>query len=178
MSIKTKIKRDLWHINYIIPFTTKYLQGGKLNYVKKALPVIASLEVVKGTGERDISTDIEALLHQVELKRENGSSFFYWIDTKKTIAVWGQILSNFTLDYARIIDGAFAAVADQAISVGGKYGERAKHTKYAVDDLRKRILQQLADGENDPAAKRLHDEFSVMLERPAAQNSASARQTT
>lgn len=47
MGLKAKIKNDMWHINYIIPFTAKYLQYGKVGYIKKSLPIITNLKVVK-----------------------------------------------------------------------------------------------------------------------------------
>lgn len=166
MSIKTKIKNDLWHINYVIPFTAKYLQSGKLNYIKKALPVISELKVVKGNGKRDISTDIEALFEKIELQWDKSSSFFYWIDTKKTIAVRGNILSNFTLDYDRIVSGTFNEYADRAIKVGGIYGARAQHIKSAVELLKNRIMRQIA-ADDSAVAQRLQEEFTVLLDRPA-----------
>ncbi len=166
MSIKTKIKNDLWHINYIIPFTVKYLQRGKINYIKKAVPVITGLKVVKGHGQRDVSTDIETLFEKIKLDRDDNSTFFYWIDTNKTIAVRGNILSNFTLDYNRVISGSFFTAADQAAAVDGKYGERAQHMKHAVNLLRNRILRLVAEG-NSNTDKTLYSEFSVMLEQPA-----------
>ena len=166
LSIKTKIKNDLWHINYIIPFTAKYLQGGKLDYVRKALPVIAGLQVVKGAGKRDISTDIEMLFERIELRRDEKPSFFYWIDTNKTIAVRGNILSNFTLDYDRIISSSFHIIADRAIAVGGIYGKRARHIKSAIELLKNRIFEELKKGK-DTAAQTLQEEFSVLLNCPA-----------
>lgn len=166
MSVKTKIKNDLWHINYVIPFTVKYLQGGKLYYIRHALPRIAQLRVIKGNGRRDIATDIKALFENIELHRDEDSSFFYWLDTNKTIAVRGNILSNFTLDYSRIVSGSFCEYADRAIKAGGRYGERAQQMKSAVELLRDRILQQLA-ADDSTAARRLQEEFAVLLERPA-----------
>ena len=166
MSIKAKIKNDLWHINYVIPFTAKYLQGGKFNYIKNALPVIAELKVVKGDGKRDISTDIEALFNKVELQWDKSSSFFYWIDIKKTIAVKGNILSNFTLDYGRIISGSFNEFADRAIKVGGDYGNRALHMKNAIETLRNRILGVI-DPEDRKETRVLKEEFSAILNCPA-----------
>ena len=50
MNLKTRIKNDLWQVNYIIPFTQKYLWGGKGYYIKKALPIIRDLKVIKGNG--------------------------------------------------------------------------------------------------------------------------------
>lgn len=166
MSIKTKIKNDLWHINYVIPFTAKYLQGGKLHYIRKALPEIAQLRVIKGSGKRDISTDIQALFEKVELQWDRSSFFFYWMDTRKTIAVRGNILSNFTLDYDRVISGSFNVLADQAVKVGGMYGERAQYTKNAVELLKNRILEVLSTN-GSTAAQQLQEEFTVMLDCPA-----------
>ena len=166
MSIKTKIKNDLWHINYVIPFTVKYLQGGKICYIKKALPVIGKLKVVKGQNKRDISTDIEALFAEIELRWEKDSSFSYWIDTKKTIAVRGNILSNFTLDYERILSTPFFDLADRAIKAGGIYGERAQHIKNAVEVLKDRILKVL-ESEGSDEAYVLEEEISSLLNCPA-----------
>ena len=45
MGLKAKIKNDMWHINYIIPFTAKYLQYGKVGYIKKSLPIITNLKL-------------------------------------------------------------------------------------------------------------------------------------
>lgn len=166
LSVKTKIKNDLWHINYVIPFTAKYLQGGKLYYVKKALPEIAQLRVVKGKRKRDISSDIRVLFEKTELHWDASSSFFYWIDTRKTIAVRDNILSNFTLDYDRVISGSFSALANQAVKVGGIYGERAQQMKKAVEILKNRILEEFGKFDS-VAVRRLKGEFSVMLDHPA-----------
>ena len=135
MSLKSKIKNDMWHINYIIPFTAKYLQYGKIGYIKRALPVIAKLKVVKENGKRDVSTDICALMNKVELNMLDNSTFIYWIDVHKTIAVKGNVLSNFCLDYSKVVNSSFDSMADAAINVGGEYGERAINIKQAIHIL-------------------------------------------
>ena len=137
--IKTFIKNDLWHVNYIIPFTAKYLQYGKFGYIKRALPVISKIRVIKGKSKRDVSTDILELIKRIHLDVIEGSSFFYWIDEYKTIAVKGNVLSNFCIDYNRLINGTFNDIADKAIEVGGVYGERAANIKKAVTVLRDRV---------------------------------------
>lgn len=167
MSIKTKIKNDLWHINYVIPFTAKYLQGGKINYIRKALPVIADLRVIRGRGKRDIATDTTELFKRIELHKDENSSFFYSIDTHKTIAIRGNILSNFTLAYDRVISGSFNSIADQSVAAGGKYGERAQNMKQAVNLLRDRILQVIEAERESSSDETLYNEFSIMLEQPA-----------
>jgi len=168
MSLKTKIKNDMWHINYIIPFTAKYLQGGKVNFIKKSIPVVAKLRVVKGDGPRDISSDIVALMSKVELDLIQDSSFFYWIDEHKTIAVRGNVLSNFSIDYDRLVNGSFYDVADKAIDVGGKYGERAQNIKTAITTLRDREIEAVRNKCNDEARKNTTiEELTTLLEQPA-----------
>ena len=168
MSIKTFIKNDLWHINYIVPFTAKYLQYGKLGYIKRALPVIAKIRVIKGKGKRDVSTDILELMKRIRLGIIEGSSFFYWIDEYKTIAVKGNVLSNFCIDYNKLVNGSFNDIADQAINKGGLYEERAKNIKTAVNVLRERTIAVLKEKCSD--TKRCSQtvaEFRNMLEKPA-----------
>lgn len=168
MSLKSFIKNDLWYINYIVPFTAKYLQYGKIGYLKRALPVIAKIKVVKGRGKRDISTDILALMEQVHLDVIEDSSFFYWIDEYKTIAVKGNVLSNFCIDYDRVVNGAFNDVANLAIGKGGMYGERANNIKTAVNVLRQRTIAVMEEKCKD-ANKRSQAiaEFNCLLEKPA-----------
>lgn len=168
MSLKAKIKNDMWHINYIIPFTAKYLQYGKVGYVKNALPVIAKLKVVKGPGKRDVSKDICALMQKVNLELLPDSSFFYWIDEHKTIAVRGNVLGNFCIDYEKLVNGSFAKIADDAIAVGGVYGERAGHIKTAIATLRDRTVDVIRNQCAEEGKKaRLLSEFETLLEQPA-----------
>lgn len=168
VSLKTKIKNDMWHINYIIPFTAKYLQGGKANFIKKSIPVVAKLRVIRGSGPRDISSDIVALMSKINLKMLPDSSFFYWIDEHKTIAVRGNVLSNFSIDYDRLVNGAFYDVADTAIAVGGKYGQRAANVKAAITILRDRVKETVQERCVEEERKsRIIEELSVLLEQPA-----------
>lgn len=166
--IKTFIKNDLWHINYIVPFTAKYLQYGKIGYLRRALPVIAKVRVIKGKGKRDVSTDILELMKRVHLGAIEGSSFFYWIDEYKTIAVKGNVLSNFCIDYGRLVNGSFNDIADKAIEVGGVYGERAAVIKKAITVLRDRVVETMQTECNDFNRSQLTiQEMKNILDRPA-----------
>lgn len=168
MSIKTKIKNDLWHINYIIPFTAKYLQGGKINFIKKSIPILLRLRVVKGRGTRDVSSDIVALMRKIDLEILENSSFLYWIDEYKTIAVRGNVLSNFSIDYDRLVNGAFYAIAEKAIAIEGRYGKRAENIKKAITILRNRSIETVNAKCNDTVRKqRTIEELSVLLEQPS-----------
>lgn len=169
MGLKTKIKNDFWHINYIIPFTAKYLQGGKLNYIKKSIPVVARLHVIKGEGLRDVSKDICALMKAVDLHMLPDSEYLYWIDEHKTIAVRGNVLSNFSIDYDRLVNNSFDNVADAAVAVGGEYGIRAQNVKDAIHVLRdrsKKIIE--SECKDEEIKEQLIDEFGVLLEKPAS----------
>lgn len=166
--LKTFIKNDLWHINYIVPFTAKYLQYGKVGYLKRALPVIAKIRVVKGEGTRDIAKDILALMRNVELHTDKNSSFFYWIDEYKTIAVKGNVLSNFCIDYDRVVNSSFNSFADSAINVGGIYGQRATKIKEAINILRNRTIDVIKkECSGIEYRNRSISEFKVLLEKPA-----------
>ena len=167
-NLKSIIKNDLWRINYIIPFTAKYLQYGMLGYIKRALPIIARIRVVKGKGKRDVSTDILALMRKINLDVLPDSSFFYWIDEYKTIAVKGNVLSNFCLDYGRVVNGSFDEFADKSIGVGGLYGNRAANIKAAIHVLRSRILETINSKCTDENRKSCTViEMQNLLEKPA-----------
>lgn len=167
--LKTFIKNDLWHVNYIIPFTAKYLQYGKIGYLKRALPVITKVRVIKGKGKRDVSTDILELMKRIHLGVIEGSSFFYWIDEYKTIAVKGNVLSNFCIDYGRLVNSTFNEIAGKAIGVGGIYGERAKNIKKAVNVLRDRVIETMQAECNDTNRSQLTIlEMNNLLDKPAA----------
>lgn len=166
MNFKTKIKNDLWQVNYIIPFTIKYLREGKRFYVKKAVPIIRDLRVVKGKGKRDISTDVLALMEHVELVVPEDSRFFYCLDPHKTIAVRGMILSNFPFPYDKVIHDSFDAAADRAIAADGDYGWRAENIKKAIHTLRDRSLAVISSSHSEYATGMAED-FAQILERPA-----------
>lgn len=168
MSLKTKIKNDMWHINYIIPFTAKYLQGGKFDYLKKSIPVIAKLRVIKGRGKRDISKDILALMQKVDIEMLEDSTFSYWIDEHKTVAVKGNVLSNFSIDYGKLVNGSFYQIADESIAVGGEYGERAKYIKKAITVIRDRTIEVIQNKCKDKGKKDgLVEELKNILNQPA-----------
>ncbi|MBQ8945322.1 MAG: hypothetical protein IJ058_14525 [Lachnospiraceae bacterium] len=167
MSIKSKIKNDLYQINYIIPFTLKYLQNGKVNYVKKALPYFMKLRVVKGTGNRDLSKDIIKLMQEIRMNPVKGSSFFYTLDEYKTVAAKGSFIGNCAIDFDMIINHAFIDYAEKAIAVGGIYGERAKNTIYGLQVLIDRSIIAIENSTQSLDKERLIWEFKRILNNPA-----------
>ena len=164
MNVKTKIKNDLWHINYIIPFTAKYLQGGKLSYIKNSIPVVAKLKVVKGDGKRDISKDVAALLECVDINPISDNYFFYSLDEHRTIAVRGNIMSNFTLDYDRAVHGSFNDLVKKAAAQKDDYGKCALIVGKGVTKYRDRVIEYLKSSGNNPE---LLPVFENLLEKPA-----------
>ena len=104
MSLKTIIKNDLWKINYVIPFMHRHLfdEKGNLNIIKYVLRTFSDIRPVKGEGDRSIGSDVKAILSEAIITLDRDSRFVYFLDTGKTIAVRGNVLSNFPLDYGKI----------------------------------------------------------------------------
>lgn len=167
--IKLKIKNELWRWNYIIPFTKKYKQNvGKAKLAKIITHSLRSIKPVRGKGiKRSVGTDTKALLSKVKITFSNKNRFVYFIDTGKTIVARGNILSNFTLDYDKIIHGSFATLVQEA-SGSDEYGKQADAVAEGVDILVAHILRHLQDADmpEDVKANRIRD-FSHMLSRPA-----------
>ena len=97
MNVKLWIKNNLWRYNYIIPLTTKYRMAGKKTFAQKGLPVLFHTKVIKGrSGKRSVAGDTLELMRRVDIQYDPALRFYYHIDEEKTIAVRGNIISNFT----------------------------------------------------------------------------------
>lgn len=143
MSIKTKIKNDLWRFNYILPFAKKHQfdEKGKADFVKQILRTYKDVGVVK-SKERTVGSDILALMKAVDITIDLDSAFLYSLDIHKTFAVPGNIVSNFTLDYDRIIHGSFDALCEKAMFIDDEYGREAKLIKEAVHTMCDRMMER------------------------------------
>ena len=110
MNVKTKIKNDLWRWNYILPFVKKYQfeEKGKVSFIKHIIKAYMDIKPIKASKKiRTVGNDIHAILESMNIDISDENQFVYFIDVKKTIAVPGNILSNFTLAYDKIIHGTF-----------------------------------------------------------------------
>lgn len=168
MSIKTKIKNDLWRWNYILPFVKKHQfdEKGKMNMVKYVLQSYEDIRPIK-SREKTVGNDTKKLLSSSKIEFDNSSQFVYFIDTHKTITVQGNILSNFTLDYDRIIHGDFETIALSAIG-DDQYGKEAHAVIDGVRLLCKRITDEInVAGYPIEIALRRQNDFKEMLTRPA-----------
>ena len=167
MSIKTKIKNDLWRINYVIPFSHRFQfdEKGKLDTVRKVMRTYRELRLVKGEGRRTIGGDVRAILSSAIIEIQESSDFIYSIDTGITIAVPGNVLSNFPLDYDRIIHGTFEALAEKACG-DDDYGREAALVADGVRRLAERTMEAL-DASNHPNKARLIRYFERMLSERA-----------
>lgn len=154
MSIKTKIKNDMWRWNYIIPFVKKYQfdEKGKINIIKQVITAYQTIKPIKAKN-RSVGNDTKELLSRIDITIDSDSRFVYFIDTTKTIAVSGNILSNFTLDYNKIVHGAFRDLVNVENS-------EMEAVVSGIDILRNRIINELKD---DCRSKF----FREILERPA-----------
>ncbi|MBR3306128.1 MAG: hypothetical protein IKI75_02585 [Lachnospiraceae bacterium] len=157
MGIKLWIKNNL-RCSYIIPLTTKYKTEGTVCFVRKALSIAMSTKVIKSSAKkRNVADDTLQLMKLVDVCYDPALTFYYHIDEKKTIAVRGNILSNFPLDYRKIIDGSFREIACLAVSAGGKYGSNARKIREAVYILHSRIVELLKKGHHTSVLRYFED---------------------
>lgn len=169
MSLKTKIKNDMWKVNYILPFVKKHQfdERGKLDFIRHIFNAYRQIRPIKGNGRHTVGKDTKAILSKVNIEINTNSQFIYFIDTKKTIAVHGNILSNFTLDYDKVIHGTFCQIAQLAVG-NDNYGVEAAAVIEGVRILVERIKQAIPTSalSGDIKKKRMSD-FDRMLSMPA-----------
>ena len=170
MGLKTEIKNNLWHINYIIPFAKKHQfdEKGKADFAKQILKAYKEIKPVKARRKRTVGNDTAALLESVNLTISKDAYFIYSLDTHKTIAVPGNIVSNFTIDYDKIIHGTFRSLVKPAATVDDEYGREAKRVYAGVKRLRDNTLKAIEDSDlsDEVKQKRIAD-FSNILEEKA-----------
>lgn len=161
MSLKNRIKNDLWRVNYIVPFVKKHQfdEKGKVDMIKKVLSAYKTIKVVS-SKPRSVGNDTKEILSTLELPEHLDDGLVYFIDTTKTIAVPGNILSNFTLDYNKIIHGSFENLVSKAAG-NDNYGKETSLVAEGVRALRNRILEKLS------TESRFYDYFTNLLDKPA-----------
>ena len=168
MDIKGVIKNDLWRINYSIPFIKKYrdLYGGKISFIKKAIPIILNTRVVVSHKSRSIENDTEELLKSVKIEHDSSKRFFYFIDEKKTIAVKGNVLSNFTIDYSSVIDGSLEDNVEKACH-SAEYYNAAKKILCSIETYIKRVIETAEVCGNAVYTNRIRENLEGMIRTPA-----------
>ena len=167
MSIKTKIKNDLWRVNYILPFVKRHQfdEKGKADMMKHIMRAYKDIDVVKGKGDRTVGGDTKALLSQVSINIDVDSHFVYSLDTHKTIAVPGNILSNFTLAYDKVVHGSFCDLYEAAKG-NDAYGKEASLVFEGVNNLVNRTVEELKSSSH-PDKEKLVLYFERILNSPA-----------
>ena len=145
MSLKTIIKNDLWRWNYILPFVLKYQADnrGIVYIINKAVTAYRTISPIKSKGKRTVGRDIKELLLKIDITIDNSNGFIYFIDVHKTVAVSGNILGNFCLDYSIIIDRAFDEIYQEAVN--DEYGREARLVMEGMLSLCDRIIKEIAD---------------------------------
>ena len=141
MTIKTKIKNDLWKWNYIIPFVKKYrfYEKGHIFVANKVIHALHTIKPIHGHNiVRSVGDDTKALLSSVNVSIDGGY-FVYFIDTEKTIAVPGNIISNFSLDYSKILSTSFNDIVN-SIHGDSFYAQEARAVLNGIEVLRKNII--------------------------------------
>ena len=160
MNIKTKIKNDMWRFNYILPFVKKHQfdEKGRIEVLKHILKAYRDIKPISGKGKRTIGSDIKEILSRVDINFDADSNFIYFIDTQKTIAVPGNILSNFTLDYDKIVHDSFKSMASKAYGMD-EYGLEAKLVIEGIDILDKRIVTAIQQSSLNKELKDKHIKY-------------------
>ena len=76
MSLKTKIKNDLWRVNYVLPFIKRHQfdEKGKVDMMKHVLKAYKDIKVVKGKGKRTIGGDTNEILSTVDISIDDSRS--------------------------------------------------------------------------------------------------------
>lgn len=169
MNLKSKIKNDLWYVNYIVPFVKKELaHGDKLNTVKKLYNAYSSIHPVRGSFlKRSVGRDTAALLNSIKITINTDSHFIYFIDPSKTLAAPGNIISNFTLDYSKIINGTFDELSTKAVDVD-EYGQEARLVVDGIKALRDRIVDAIDLSELSDKTKNKQIQYFInMFNTPA-----------
>lgn len=171
MSLKTKIKNDLWHLNYIVPFAKKYLndEDGNLSKLRKIISVAAGKRVVKGRGDRSVASDTLALFSSVSIDIDESLPYVYFIDEGRTLAVPGNVLSNFTVDSEVLVNETFDEVIARAVGDGAdEFGKSSQLLAEALSVLRNRTVRAIEKSNYEPIRKRtLEKYFREMFCRPA-----------
>jgi len=167
MSLKTKIKNDMWQVNYVVPFVKKHQfdEKGKVDMLRHVAKAYSQIKAVKSNGKRSVGRDTKALLESVEITLGKESRFVYFLDVKKTIAVPGNILSNFALAYDKVIHGSFADLAEIA-KENDEYGEEAEALADGIEALRTRIADAVRTSDNVHKERQL-EYFEDILTKPA-----------
>lgn len=167
MSLKSTMKNELWRFSYVLPFVRKYrnAEKGKADTIREVFNTYLNIRPIGAKGAKTVGSDTKELLSKVSISLNNGFRFVYFLDTAKTLAVSGNVLSNFTLAYDKIIHGSF----DDLVSLAAGEDEYGKETGLIADGVRilkDRIVKALMQSDH-PNKDRLLDIFQRMLSSPA-----------
>lgn len=167
MSLKTKIKNDMWRMNYVVPFVKKHQfdEKGKVDLLRHVAKSYSQIKAVKSNSRRTVGNDTKALLESVEITLDAQSRFVCFLDERKTIAAPGNILSNFTLDYDKVIHSSFSDLVEKADG-NDEYGVEAKAVADGIEALRIRIVDAVRESNNVHKERQIVY-FENMLTNPA-----------
>lgn len=176
MDIKSIINNDLWRINYSIPFIKKYrgMDGGKIGFIKRAMPVVLSTKVISAYKLRSVENDTEKLFESIEIKHDASDRFYYYIDEKKTLAVKGSVISNFTIDYSSIINGNLEKNVEKA-DHQSEYYIAAKKILKSIEKYADRVIDTAKKEENKEYEERIRRALKEIV-RVSADSYESALQ--
>ena len=167
MSLRSTVKNDLWRFSYVLPFARKYKnnENGKADLIRHLIHTYKTIKPVGAKGTKSVGADIKALLSRIDIQLHEDSDFVYFLDSSRTIAVPGNVLSNFTLAYDKVIHGTYEDLMKQADG-NDEYGKEARLVSEGIQLLISRISEALKKT-GHPRKETLIRWFDSMLSFPA-----------
>jgi len=154
------------------PFYKKHQfdEKGKFDMMHYIMRAYKSILPIKGKErKRTVGGDTKELLSKVKIYIPK-NDFVYFLDTTKTIAVSGNIISNVTINYAKLLYHPFDELVQEAIrgeqSVD-EYEREIKLVTEGIENLRIRTLDVIKAStlSGEVKEKRITD-FENMLIKP------------
>lgn len=145
MDIKRTIKNNVAGINYLVPFLKRYKFGGysPLSIAKNAFVNKLKIKGYKASNKLVGNAWVKLFSH-VKITIDSNSPFVYFIDENKTLALKGNILGNFTIDYSQILETPFLNIVN-SVKNDGDYGKEASLIGDALSLFVKRITSSIED---------------------------------
>ena len=168
MNIKTYIKNSAPDITYILPFARKELASddSKAEKVRKVFELYKNIKPVHSKkAKRNYANDFATLLDEIEVNISKEKRFIYFIDESKTLAVGGNVLGNFSIDYEKVVTGRFDDLFPH--DPQDDFERKCYIVGKAVERFSKKIYMHICNQPHQKNFCNKKEEFAHMCDRPA-----------
>ena len=143
MDIKRTLKNNVAGANYLIPFLKRY-KFGEASALSIAKNALINKFKIKGYYPSSglIGNAWLKLFSNVKISINDNSPFVYFIDENKTLALKGNTLGNFSLDYSQILEKPFIEIAKESQG-NDNYGKEAALICKSLNLFVERILEEI-----------------------------------